>query len=150
MRRSFIEPFGLLCCAAALLAACGGPGTNATPNSSLLTAVRSSAAGATAKPTPGTLVADPKALRFSTAATQTFTAQESNYRGTLTASSSKAAVATVSPSSATGPKATYKVTPVGGGRTEITVKDAAGKSVAVAVSVDNAVIIVNGAHPNHP
>lgn len=100
--------------------------------------------------TAGTLpVAKPTSLTFSSGTGQTFTVQESGYTGTLSASTSNAGVSTVGPSSASGPNATFTVTPVGGGNCTITVEDASEHKATIAVTVDNGIIIIDHSNVKH-
>jgi len=69
--------------------------------------------------------------------TASFTASESGYAGTFAASSSNCAgIATFSPTSATGPSASFTVTAVANGSCQITVKDSANVVGVVNVSVN--------------
>jgi hypothetical protein len=103
----------------------------------------------TAKPTPTPTptpapLASPASLTFTSATAQTFGVVETNYTGTLSASSSNASVAAVSPASANGPAATFTVTPVGGGTCTVTVTDSLGNSTTVSVTVDAGSIVIDG------
>ncbi len=66
---------------------------------------------------------------------QPFSATESFYSGPLSAASQNTNVATVSPSSGSGPSKTFTVTPRGSGSTNIIVTDNHGGSVSVAITV---------------
>jgi hypothetical protein len=101
---------------------------------------------ATPTPPPPGPSLNPTSLTFTSASGQPLSVHETGYTGALDATSSNAAVATVSPSSATGPHATFTVTPVGSGTCTIAVKDASGNSAAATVTVDNGVIIINSSH----
>lgn len=119
---------------ALLLSACGGSGGG---GSSLIPTVRTLGAST------HTLSVSPAQLQFTgtgPALSQTFTASQSS-GGTLYASTSDAAVATVSPGSASvsgthGSKsATFTVTPAGAGSASITVTDKRGMAATVSVTV---------------
>jgi hypothetical protein len=101
---------------------------------------------ATPTPPPPGPSLNPTSLTFTSASGQPLSVHEAGYTGALDAASSNAAVATVSPSSATGPHATFTVTPIGSGTCTIAVKDASGNSAAATVTVDNGVIIINSSH----
>jgi hypothetical protein len=85
----------------------------------------------------GALMASPTSLSFIAGSTtaQHVTVTESGYTGTLTATSTCASVATVSPASATGSPATFTVTPVASGTCQVTIHDTFGNSALVAVTV---------------
>lgn len=100
--------------------------------------------------TPGALTVTPTSLTFSSSDSQTITATESNYTGSLRASSSDLSVATVGPVSGNGPKATYKVVPVAGGTATISVENDAKGIATVAVTVANGVITVSSTGANSP
>jgi hypothetical protein len=104
------------------------------------------AGAATVSITPGQLATKPTSLTFSSATAQTINVVEPGYSGTFTASTSDATIATVSPSSASGPSAGITVTPTGGGSCTITIKDALGRKATVSVSVASGSIIVNSKH----
>lgn len=89
------------------------------------------------------LTVKPESLKFSTGASQTFKVLEAGYTGKLTATSSNTNIATVSPSSVTGPSGFVGVTPLNGGTCTITLKDANGRIATVAVSVNGGSIVVN-------
>lgn len=93
---------------------------------------------------PGGPAVKPGSLTFTTAASQTFTVEEIGYDGSLTAASSAASTATVSPGSADGPKATFTVTPVNGGAATITVRDGLKQTAKVSISVSSGTIIIDG------
>lgn len=93
-------------------------------------------------PTPMPQVS-PASLSFSSGATQTFSVQENNYSGSLSASSANAQVATVSPGSGNGPNAVFTVQPIAGGKTTITVTDSLGNTATVNVSVNGGVIVID-------
>jgi len=73
----------------------------------------------------------------------TFVANESGYRGSIVASSENTNVATVSPSSASGPSATFNVTAIGAGTTLIDVADLNGNRAAVTVAVTQTNAVIN-------
>ena len=106
-------------------------------------------ASATPSPPPGPPIAKPSALTFTSASVQAFSVEESGYTGAFAASTSNAGVATVSPSSASGPDATFKVTPVAGGSCTITVLGSKQQAAKVAVTVDNGIIIIDRATIKH-
>jgi len=85
----------------------------------------------------GALMASPTTLSFVSGTTtpKTFTATETGYTGTLTASSSCGSIATVSPATATGSPATFTVTPGATGTCSITVRDSLGNTTVVTATV---------------
>jgi hypothetical protein len=124
------------------LAACGSsPDARTTPALSLDAGVRSTPAK---KPKPAKIEVNPPALTFGTAGAQTFAVKEAKYTGVLKVDSSNPNVAIVTPAEHLGPKATFTVTPNGGGRSTIRVRDSHGHSVTVKISVSGAIIIVDG------
>jgi hypothetical protein len=100
-------------------------------------------------PTPGPLSANPNELTFTSTASMKFAVEEKDYNGNLTAVTSDATVATVGPSSSSGPAATFSVTPIAVGSCTVTVTDARGNRVAVSVSVDNAIVIIDKSLMKH-
>jgi hypothetical protein len=67
-----------------------------------------------------------------------FTASETGYAGTITASNgtpSCAGIATVSPASGSGPSTTFNVTSVAAGQCQIKVTDASAQTAAINVTV---------------
>jgi hypothetical protein len=85
----------------------------------------------------GALMSSPSTLSFVSGSTtpKTFTATESGYTGTLTATSTCTSIATVSPPNTTGSPATFSVTPVASGTCQVTIHDTLGNSSIVAVSI---------------
>jgi hypothetical protein len=85
------------------------------------------------------LIVSSSALSYTTAgATQTFTASETGYAGTLTAangSPSCAGIANVAPASGTGPAALFSVTSVAAGICQLKVTDTNGQTAVVTVTV---------------
>lgn len=81
------------------------------------------------------IVASSNPLNFSAlgaSAAQTFTASETGYAGTFSATSANPAVATVAPGTAAN---SFVVTPVGGGTTTVTLTDTNAQTATVTVSV---------------
>jgi hypothetical protein len=82
------------------------------------------------------------------AAPQSFTISEAGYSGTFTATSSNANVATITQTSAAATqssrhvdadtKATFTITPTGGGQATLTISDTIGNSTSITVSVTGA------------
>ncbi len=86
----------------------------------------------------------PTSLTFSgSTASQSFLATDPFFTGTLSASSDNTAVATVAPASASGPSATFNVTPVSEGSAHITVSDTLGQSAQVSIIVSAGGLVVN-------
>jgi hypothetical protein len=87
------------------------------------------------------IVASPNTLSFSAlgaSAAQTFSASETGYTGTFSATSANPAVATVAPGSTAG---SFVVTPVGGGTTTVTLTDTNAQTATVNVSVTTGTFI---------
>jgi len=85
---------------------------------------------------PGTLNVTPSNRTFTVgAASQNINASESGYAGKIHAKTNDPTVATVSPASASGPSASFTITPTGGGTTTIVVSDDHGGSQSVAITV---------------
>jgi hypothetical protein len=97
-------------------------------------------------PTPGPLTVNPKTLTFASARAQTFVASESKYSGSFSAISSAKNIASVRPGHATGPRATFTVTPLAYGNVTIDIRDKNGNAAALTVVVNNAGIVVNRAY----
>lgn len=93
---------------------------------------------ATVTVTPAPLVLFPNSLTFLAAGdSQAFTATQSGYSGTFTASTSNANVATVSPASGTG---NFTVTSVAAGTATITITGQGGATANVSVSITTGAI----------
>lgn len=84
----------------------------------------------TPTPAPGQLTTSTSALNFTSAASQTFTAAETSYSGTFSATIDDPTIATVTQSGNT-----FTVTPKAAGTATITVHDANGQTHAVSVTV---------------
>jgi hypothetical protein len=124
--------------ASALLAGCGGsqqpigaPG--AIPQGSGI-----EAQAATIATHAGHPVAHPKSLTFYSSDPLTFTVRQSHYHGRFTVSDSACnGIASVSPTSAKGPRAKFTVTPIespSGGVCVVNIADARGYMAKVRVS----------------
>ena len=99
----------------------------------------------------GPLVAQPSTLNFQgTTQAQTFAVNEANYKGPFTISSSDpmALIATVTPTSGTGPSASFSVTPVAKGSATFTISDSQGQSVTETVTVAPGPLTINGSSLN--
>lgn len=94
--------------------------------------------------------ANPTSLTFYTAASQTFDVKETDYYGAFTESDNCGGIATTSPSSASGPKATFTVTPGNGGTCTVTITDGQGNTTGVGISVSGANITINNRHGKRP
>jgi len=97
----------------------------------------SSSASPTAPP-PGVLSVNPSALTLNgtgAAATQSVGVLEIGYIGALSESDTCTGVATVAPSSGSGPSATFMVTPSAAGTCSATFTDSKSQHVAVAITV---------------
>jgi hypothetical protein len=93
-----------------------------------------------------TPTATPTSLTFDTSASQTFSVHEKEYYGTLTESDSCSGIASTSPGSASGPTATFTVTPVTGGSCTVSVSDDQGNSANVGISISGGTITINNKH----
>jgi hypothetical protein len=97
---------------------------------------------AASSPPAGTVTTSPSSMTLTGAGSQGgFTATEAGYTGTLTAANgtpSCSGIATFSPSSGTGPNATFVVTAVAPGICQIKVSDASGNSGVEQVTVNAA------------
>jgi hypothetical protein len=111
---------------------------------------QTSQASPTPSPTPtiGPMTVTPTSLTFSSSTPQQFTVEEPGYHGLFVVNSSFDLVAAVKPGSANGPKATFNVTPEGGGTCTMEISDSNNHSALVQVSVSGAVIVVSGRHKN--
>lgn len=87
--------------------------------------------------TSGAMTVDNASLQFGTppAPTQTFTATSPSATLITITSAPDPLVATVSPASGAGPSVTFTVTPVGNGRTSLTVSDGLGGQAVVSIGV---------------
>ncbi len=141
----------MLC--AGFLAACSGGGTtniyqlpSATPSG---VPTSSSSAVPTATPTappPGVLSINPTALTLNgtgAASAQSVDVQEIGYTGGFGESDTCAGIATVAPSSGSGPSAAFSVTPIAAGTCSATFTDAQSQHVAVAITVTTTGFTVN-------
>jgi hypothetical protein len=111
------------------VASCTSGSTNSVPIQQITVVVT---------PTPAVPILTPSAgsVSFTTAgAISGFTVTENGYAGALTATSNCAGIATFTPSSGTGPTASFSVTSVAAGTCQITVKDASNNATAVTVVV---------------
>ena len=90
-------------------------------------------------PTPNPLTVTPTSLAFiatGAANAQNFTASETAYSGAFTMSTTcTAAIATVTPSSGTGPSSMFTVTPQGAGSCTVTIHDTNGQNATVTIGV---------------
>lgn len=124
---------------AALLSACSGGGTTniyQLPSSSP-TASTSPTASSSAPP-PGALSVNPSSLSLNgtgASAAQSVQVQEIGYTGGFGESDTCTAIATVAPTSGSGPSATFSVTPSAAGTCSATFTDATSQHVAVAITV---------------
>lgn len=97
-----------------------------------------------------TPVATPATLTFETSASQTFSVKETDYTGVFTESDNCNGIASVGPSSAKGPSATFTVTPANGGTCSVSVTDAQGNPANVAISVSAGSLTINGKRRKPP
>lgn len=109
------------------LSSCGGGGGGGTTSPPVVTP----------SPTPAALSASPSTLSFTGAQqTQNVAVSESAYQGAFLVDASKCAnLVTVSPSSVSGPQATFSVTSVAAGTCSVYVIDYSGQKAAVNVTV---------------
>jgi hypothetical protein len=109
-------------------AACGGP-VNTTPSANV--------PGSFIAPPSGVVNASPATITFTTAAVapQAISASETGYSGTFTESYTCASIATLTPASASGPAASFMVTPVAAGSCTVTIGDAQHATATVSVTV---------------
>jgi hypothetical protein len=92
----------------------------------------------------GPLTTNPTSLTFSgTTASQDFTASDPLYGGTISASVDNPTIASVAPSSLSGPSGTFHVTPLSEGNTNVTVTDTFGETAKVSIVVSSAGLSVN-------
>ena len=133
--------FTLPLAAALFFAGCGGGGSSAS-----LSAIGSDnqllvqpLANAVSTPAPGALGEQTIGLSFTAAnASQAFLATEDHYSGTFTTTSTcngATPIASLSPTSGTGPAAVFTITALSAGNCEFTVLDSTSKSAAVLVTV---------------
>lgn len=126
------------------LSGCGG--LQGTQPPSFLSVPAQATNASAHKPKP--LLVSPVSLTFSSAVAQTFLARESKYTGVLTITSSDTKVAIVNPSAHAGPSARLTVTPIGGGKCTIAVRDTNGQTARVKISVSGEIIIINTRRDN--
>lgn len=141
-RHAVLAAFALLVCG------CSGPGGSA--GVSLPAPTPTPTPAPTATPARGPVAVSPGSLTFAntgnncgptgtTPCAQTFSASETGYAGTFTASSGNTSVATV----IAGPGANvFTVTPVGAGNTTVTVTDATMQNATVMITVTTTPIAV--------
>ena len=137
--------------AALALAACSGQHSSVVSTPSLGGGSQAQPAGSAAvSPDTSTIILHPSSLPIrgtGAAFNRTFTATDTqpNFTGTLSAATSNAAVATVSPSSVTGQQsATFTVTPVAIGSCTIKVKDGtSSKKLKVTVTSAHGIYVSN-------
>jgi len=95
-------------------------------------------------PAPSALTSNVSSVAFTVVGQNAnFTVSESGYSGALTATSTCAGIATVSPASGTGPSALFTVTSVAAGTCAVTVKDASNQAAAVGVTVTTTSVTAN-------
>jgi hypothetical protein len=155
MNASYLRYAALALAASTFVAGCGGgsssnlsgaiptarPTASPTPGPTLAptaTPTASPTPTATASATPAALTVAPTALAFDatgSANAQTFVATDANYSGPLTETDTCANVATVTPTTATGPGATFTVSPVGAGSCAITITDNRNYSAVESIGV---------------
>jgi hypothetical protein len=124
----------LFIAAAGVALICSGCGGGGTPPNLPLNPTPSP----TATPTPNPLAANPVSLSFSATgatAAQTIAVSETSYSGAFDEGDTCAGIASVTPSSASGPKANFTVTPSAAGSCTVTIKDANGQHSATSVNV---------------
>ncbi|MGB6986170.1 MAG: hypothetical protein WBD74_09390 [Candidatus Aquilonibacter sp.] len=132
----------MLC--AGLLAACSGSTTNVfqLPSASASPTTSSSAT----VPPPGVLSVNPSAVSISgtgASAAQNVDVQEIGYTGAFGESDNCTGVATIAPSSGSGPSASFTVTPSAAGTCSATFTDSKSQHVAVAITVTTTGFTVN-------
>jgi len=103
----------------------------------ILTPLPTAVPTAAPTPTPSAILVNPGSIAFTAAGqTQSFTATENFYTGTLTASTTNCTgIASISPASGTGPSASFTVTAVGNGNCQFSIKDTFNQSTSVNVTV---------------
>jgi len=95
-------------------------------------------------PAPSALTSNVSSVAFTVVGQNAnFTVSENGYSGALTATSTCAGIATVSPASGTGPSALFTVTSVAAGTCMVTVKDANNQAAAVGVTVTTTSVTAN-------
>jgi hypothetical protein len=147
MNVSYLPYAALVLAASTFVAGCGGGSSSnlsgaiptARPTASpTATPTASPTPTATATATPAALTVAPTALAFDatgSANAQTFVATDANDNGPLTETDTCANVATVTPTTATGPGATFTVLPVGAGSCAITITDNRNDSAIESIGV---------------
>jgi hypothetical protein len=132
---------------AASLSACGGGTSSPAIAPATLAPSAAPSAQPSATPAPAAPQSSLASIDFSTNAATTLTVTESSYTATFretdTCNPLTGQIAAVSAVPAPPPgSASYSVTPMGMGSCQITVSDAAGKSVSIPVTVSSALITV--------
>jgi hypothetical protein len=120
---------------AAAISSCAGQ--RDIPGSVSVAAPQNAANKATGKPT-----VSPKKLDFTTTPTLKLTVTEKGYSGNFTFSSSPKGIVKVHPSKGKGPSVSVEVTAVSAGSATLIVSDDHKGSATVAVTVSQAVIII--------
>ena len=119
----------------AIVAACSGTSTTSKPVQSQ-SALTVSPFSTTSSPMPEPIGAQTISFSF-TAAGQAaaFLAQESQYTGSFTITNTCTGIATITPTSGTGPAAAFNVTASAAGNCVVTVHDAAANTASVLITV---------------
>ena len=133
--RSTIRLFAVCIVSGAIVAACSGTSSTQTPGHGQ-DALTVSPFSTTSSPMPQPIGAQTISFSF-TASGQAaaFLAQESQYTGNFTISNTCTGVATITPSSGTGPAAAFNVTASAAGNCVVTVHDAAANTASVLITV---------------
>ena len=129
--------FALCFLGCTILAACGGSSSTQSPAQPQTSgALTVSPFSTTSSPMPQPISAQTIATSFTAAGQQAaFLAQESQYTGNFTLTNTCGGIATVSPSSGTGPAAAFTITALAAGNCVVTVHDAAANTASVLVTV---------------
>jgi hypothetical protein len=102
----------------------------------------------TAKPSPAVLTVDPAKLEFTaTGQIDSFAVSEIGYKKTFAIKSACTSIASVSPSSASGPNADIRVKAGKAGTCVVSVKDAGGNAAKVTVYVTTTTGIISVVKP---